>query len=288
LAEGKFVVTRVAKLAVINADDEVVAARGDALQQPVVWFSLDAQNPRVTSSLEKGGAACYFDGDSVYWQQGTDKQSILPVNEIPVTMQGAARYNIANVLAAVAIAQELGLELAHIQAGLRSFQNSVADNPGRLNHFEIGGVQAIVDYAHNPHGFDAVFEMMNQIPAQRRLVLLGQAGDREETSIRELARQTCAAQPDLIVIKEMQAHLRGRELGEVPAIIEEELRLAGAREDQFTHAPSEPEAVRTAFAWAQPGDLLMLLCHDQRDAVLTWLTELQASDWEPGQAPPAI
>jgi UDP-N-acetylmuramyl tripeptide synthase len=288
LVEGKFVVTRVADVAVINADDEVVATRGAELKQPVVWFSLDAQNPRVVRSLAEGGAACFFDDDAVFWQRGENRQRVLPISEIPVTMNGAARYNIANVLAAGAIAQQLGIELAHIQAGLRNFQNSVADNPGRLNHFEIGGVQAIVDYAHNPHGFEAVFEMMNQLPAKRRLVLLGQAGDREEASIRKLARQTLAARPDLIVIKEMQGHLRGRELGEVPAIIAEELRMAGASADHYTHASSEPEAVRAAFAWARPGDLLMLLCHDKREQVLAWITALQASDWAPGQAPPAI
>lgn len=288
LAEGKFVVTRVADVAVVNADDEVVARRGDALPQPVVWFSLDAQHPRITASLAKGGAASFLENDAVYWQRGSQRERVLSIAEIPVTMNGAARYNIANVLAAVAIAQQLGIELAHIQAGLRNFQNSVTDNPGRLNHFEIAGVQAIVDYAHNPHGFEAVFDMMNQLPAKRRLVLLGQAGDREEKSIRKLARQTWAAQPDRIVIKEMEAHLRGRELGEVPAMIAEELRRAGATKAHYEHAPSEPEAVRAAFSWAQPGDLLMLLCHDKREQVLAWLTSLQASNWAPGQAPPAI
>ncbi len=288
LAEGKFIVTRVADVAVINADDEVVAARGDALEQTVVWFSLDPGNPRLTKSLAAGGSACFFDGESICWQDSDQLERVLPVVEIPVTMKGAARYNIANALAAVAIARQLGIELAHVRAGLRNFKNSVSDNPGRLNHFEVGGVQAIVDYAHNPHGFDAVFELMNQLPAERRLVLLGQAGDREESSIRELARQTWAARPDLIVIKEMESHLRGRELGEVPAILEEELRQAGATEANFTHASSEPEAVRTAFAWAQPGDLLMLLCHDKRDEVLAWIHALQASDWVAGQTPPKI
>jgi cyanophycin synthetase len=288
LAEGKFVITRVADVTVINADDEVIAARGDALKQPVIWFSLDAQNPRLLSSLAQGGTVCYFDGEVICWQRDKQVERVLPVSEIPVTMNGAARYNIANVLAAVAIAKQLGIELASIQAGLRNFQNSVTDNPGRLNHFEIGGVQAIVDYAHNPHGFEAVFAMMNQLPAKRRLVILGQAGDRDDASIRELARQAWAAQADLIVIKEMESHLRGRALGEVPAIIEDELRRAGASDQDFKHAPSEPEAVRTAFAWAQPGDLLMLLCHDKREQVLAWLHDLQSSDWAPGQAPPAI
>ena len=162
------------------------------------------------------------------------------------------------------------------------------DNPGRLNRFELGGLTAIVDYAHNPHGFDAVFALMQQLPAARKAVLIGQAGDREDESIRALARSTWEASPDLIVIKEMHNYLRGREPGEVPGIIEDELRRAGAQEGNFSHAATELDAVRDAFRWAQPGDLLMLLCQDERARVLEWIAELQAAHWQPGDALPPL
>ena len=135
LAEGKFVVTRVADVAVINADDEVVAKRGDALQQPVVWFSLDAQNPRLVRSFAEGGAACFLADDCVYWQRGGQRQLVLAVSEIPVTMNGAARYNIANVLAAVAIAQQLNIELGHISGGLAQLPEQRGRQPGPPQSF---------------------------------------------------------------------------------------------------------------------------------------------------------
>ena len=75
---------------------------------------------------------------------------------------------------------------------------------------------------------------------------------------------------------------------EVPGIIEDELRSAGAQEAQFSHAATELEAVRDSFAWAQPGDLLMLLCQDDRAAALAWIEKLQAADWQPGDTLPEL
>jgi len=284
LAETKFIVTRVAEVVVLNADDPVVAALGEELPQPIVWFSLDPNSELIQLHLESGGGACVLEDDKLWLCLGQKRTELLSVADVPVTLGGAARYNIANALAAAAIAALSGIESKFIRKGLAAFDNSVEANPGRLNHFELGGVQALVDYAHNPHGYSALFDTIERMPAERRLIIVGQAGDREESAIRELARQAWAIQPDRVVIKEMEAHLRGRELGEIPAMFEHELREAGADDADFVHAPSEFEAVRSAFEWAQPGDLLVLLCHDERDRVLQLISRLQSTDWSPGQA----
>ena len=268
LAEGKFVTTRVADVAVLNADDEVVAARGDDLDRPILWFTLHADNARVRTHVASGGRAAVLEGDQLVLLEGSRRRELLSVSDVPVTLNGAARYNVANALAAAAIADLLGFEPEHIRHGLASFHNSAEDNPGRLNFFEFDGVRAIVDFAHNPHGFEAIFEMLQALPAERRLVLLGQAGDRDEPSIREMTRITWAARPDMIVIKELTEHLRGREPGEIPAIIEDELRRAGATEDHFVHCASELEAVHWALDWSRSGDLLMVFAHDKREEIL--------------------
>ena len=66
--------------------------------------------------------------------------------------------------------------------------NDPADNPGRLNRFDLGAATVLVDFAHNPDGFDALFEAAAALPAERRLVLLGQSGDRERASTEGMAR----------------------------------------------------------------------------------------------------
>jgi cyanophycin synthetase len=275
LAEGKFIVTRVADTVVLNADDEVVVRRAEGLERDIIWFGLDPERPVLARHLANSGRATVLDQEVLWSCQGSERRRVLSVDEIPVVLGGAARFNIANALAAVAIAETLGFSLDEIRAGLSAFQSNAAANPGRLNRFDLDGVQAIVDFAHNPHGFRALFELANALPAKRRLVLLGQAGDRDEPSIREMTAITWEARPDMIVIKELTEHLRGRELGEIPAMIESELRAQGAPEERFVHCGSELEAVEWALDWAEPGDLLLLLAHDKREQILARLGELE-------------
>jgi hypothetical protein len=57
--------------------------------------------------------------------------------------------------------------------------------------------------------------------------LLGQAGNREDADLTRLAAVAAAARPDLVVLKEMPSYLRGRDAGEIPAILRRALGDAG-------------------------------------------------------------
>jgi len=73
------------------------------------------------------------------------------------------------------------------------------------------------------------------------------------------------------LIKEFEDHLRGRQPGEVPALLEREFRELGASDEQLARVDSEIAAARMALEWAQPGDLVLLLVHSRRDSVLSLL-----------------
>jgi UDP-N-acetylmuramyl tripeptide synthase len=168
--------------------------------------------------------------------------------------------------------------------GLAGFEGTAEDNPGRLNRFLLGGVQVVVDFAHNPHGLTALMDMGAAMEARRRLVLLGQAGDRDDAAIRELARVAWRIRPDHVIAKEMAAYTRGRPEGEIPALIEDEIRRLGAPADAVSRAPTELDAVHQALGWARPGDLLLLTVHGQRGEVLSLLERLKRSGWKPGHS----
>jgi len=172
------------------------------------------------------------------------------------------------------------------RAGLGGFGNTPHDNPGRLNVYRFGGVTALVDFVHNPHGMDAMAQLAGSLPARRRLVVLGQAGDRDDEAIRAFARSTWAMRPDRIVLKEMELFRRGREVGEASRLMEAELRRLGAAPECITHAPSEYDAVRAALAWAEDGDLLLLPTHAERERVLQLMHRLQAAGWVAGHPVP--
>jgi UDP-N-acetylmuramyl tripeptide synthase len=208
---------------------------------------------------------------------------VLEVGAFPLGMNGAARFNIANALGAICVAEALGLPVEAMRDGLAGFTGSPDENPGRGNFIELGGVTVVVDFAHNPHGVAALLEALATLPAKRRAVLLGQAGDRSDADTAEMTRVVWAARPDLVVVKELPGKLRGREPGELPAVIAAELRRLGAPDQAIALTGNEIEATRYALEWARPGDLLVVLIHEDRQPVMELLASLQLRGWQPGQ-----
>jgi UDP-N-acetylmuramyl tripeptide synthase len=272
LADAKMLIAKAARRLVLNADDPRIVARATAARQPITWFSLEACAGRDVASVE--------DGELVL-REGLARYPLGPVAGLPIAYGGAARHNVANALAAAAAARTLGMSVEVIAEALARFRSTPDANPGRLNDFDLGGVRVLVDFAHNPHGVAALAEAIAAMPARRRLTIVGQAGDRDDHSIRELARAIWRARPDRVIVKEMETYLRGRRKGEVPALLVNELRAAGAPDSAIGHADSELAAVDAAFAWAREGDLLLLLCHESRDAVLERCERMKKEGWRP-------
>jgi cyanophycin synthetase len=273
LAETKLVVAQAVPAGgrvILNADDPELVRAPKTWPAPVTWFTLAPleERPSVLAHLAAGGDAALLVGDSLVLARGGKREGIAQVAEVAIAHGGAARYNVANALAAIGLAAALGLPTAAMAAGLARFGDTPEDNPGRANLFTVGGFRVLLDYAHNPHGLRALLDLARELPATRRLLLLGQAGDRDDEAIRELARTAWSYRPDRILLKELPAMLRGRPSGEVPALLESELLRWGAPPESLEQAGPEVEAVDRALAWARPGDLLVLLVHTDREAVL--------------------
>jgi len=207
--------------------------------------------------------------------------------EIPITAGGVARYNAANALAAATAARALGVGEEVIAGTLRRFGTHPDDNPGRLVHQELGGVTLLLDYAHNPHGLTALLGVARgrMGAGGRLLLLLGQAGDRDDAAIRALARAAWAANPDRVILREIAGYSRGRPPGQVPEILARELERLGARPDELHTELDELDAVREALLWARSGDLLVLPIHApaSREQILDLVAGLRAGGWSPGE-----
>lgn len=251
LAETKLVVGKAARHLVLNADDPELAGR-----QAQAWFSLER---------EVEGA--WLAGDDL-----TCGALRVPAAEVPVTLGGAARYHVANALAAMALARALELSDEAIAAGLRSFRPTLEDNPARANLIDHQGVRIFLDYAHNPDGLRQTMALLRRLAPGRILVSLALPGDRDDEQIRESARALLDAEPEHVIVREPESHyLRGRQPGEVPGLIRQALLDAGLAADRIAIAASELEALALAMQWAAPGDLVAVLPHVEREAVRAWL-----------------
>jgi UDP-N-acetylmuramyl tripeptide synthase len=242
---------------ILNADDALLVDKSREFGGRLVWFGLDERNPVITAHLAGGGVAFVYSDGALVRAEGSERQWICAAREIPITLDAAAVHNVANSLGAAALAECLGLAPGEIREGLRTM--SQESNPGRSNLFSVGGYRVLVDFAHNPDAMQALFAMARAVPARRRALCFGQAGDRTDEQIRELARSAWSIGLDLAIVSELEHYRRGREPGEVFGIIRDELIKCGAAESQVMYFEEEADSFDAALDWAGPGDLVVIL-----------------------------
>ena len=276
LIEAKFIVRRALQAGaplILNADDAGIVAFAATLDCTIIWFSLDPANPVMVKHLAKGGRAALLRQGVLELVKGSQSRQLVAAGEIPATMDGAARHNVLNALGAMALCSVLGASDAAIHDGLASFRGDETDNPGRGNWFEKDGVKILVDFAHNEHGMLALAEMVSSIPSQRRLLLMGQAGDRLDGDIVDMARAACRIQPDFVVACALPGFERGRPQSEVQKLIHDAAIESGVSALKTVLSDSPEEGTETLLGQAQRGDLLVLLTLTQRQEVLRLVHE---------------
>ncbi|MCL6516630.1 cyanophycin synthetase [Alicyclobacillus sp.] len=240
---------------VLNADDERLVQLAPRLPARVAYFSMSDQNPVLKRHLACGGVGYYLFRDWIVEGRGNLTWEVAPVRDIPLTMQGLARFHVENCLAAVAALRALGCTRQQVASGLTSFLPG-EHNPGRCMLYRLpGGVHAVLDYGHNPEGFQRMAEWLRQVPHRRLVAVVGVPGDRMDAVIRQSGRQA-AALFDALVVKE-DADKRGRREGEVAGILEEEIRNTAPGKPCTVILP-EPDALRFALNQAVPGDVVVM------------------------------
>lgn len=259
---------------ILNAEDALLRGKARGYGGEVVWFSLDPQHKKIQSHTAAGGLAFVLDGDELLKIEGDERELICRSHEIPITMGGAAQHNVANALAAAALTWCLGVTLDNVRSGLKTMIQD--ENPGRSNIYDVDGYKVLVDFAHNPAAMSALFDMARAVPAERRVLCFGQAGDRPDDLIRELARDAWEIGLDRVIVSELAAYHRGREHGDVFRIIRDELLECGAADDQVAHFETEMESFKSALLWADAGDLVIMLALGGAAPVHDHLKELGA------------
>lgn len=264
--------------AVLNAHDPRLVALARELSCRITFFAdldgpagpaLEAARAVIEAAPGKGQRAVVAEGGMISMRG--DERPIIRVDEVPITFGGAARYNVENVLGAVAMARALGLPGEAVAAALRGF--GMHDNPGRGQVAVCNGITVVLDFGHNPQGVRAVMSLVTSLRrgSGRLFVVTGSPGDRTDEEIEGVARIIHEARPDRVFVRELKDYLRGRSAGEVPALFQRTLGALGMLEAAFAIATSEVDALERAFADAAPGDFVVVLVHIDKDAVQAFL-----------------
>jgi len=264
LAEIKRIPIEVATDAVVlNADDRLCLGMADYTEAShVCYVTMKPGHPLVKKHVQAGGQAFVLeDGMNGHMITIYDQGKHMPLlwtHLIPATLQGRALHNVQNAMFAAALAYNMHLSLDDIRQGLRTFDSTFFQTPGRMNIFDDHPFRVVMDYAHNPAAVRAMCTLVDHFEVQgRRLVVLSAPGDRRDQDIEEIA-DIAAGHFDHFICR-CDDHRRGRGDDEVAQMIKARLVLKGVSEDRIDVIPDERAAVEHALRMAAADDLVLVL-----------------------------
>lgn len=264
LAEVKRVPIEIATdAAVLNADDALCLQMADYTDaEKVSYVTMNPAHPLVKQHIQAGGQAFVLEqGMNGHLISIYDNETHTPLvwtHLIPATVEGRALHNVQNAMFAAALAYNMNIGLEDIRHGLRTFDSSFFQAPGRMNIYDEHPFRVILDYAHNPAAVSAMCGLVDRFDVEgKRIAVLSAPGDRRDEDIREIA-DIASSHFDHFICR-VDDGLRGRGEDEVAVMLKNKLLENGISADQIDVIPNEQEAVSRALEMAGSGDLVLVL-----------------------------
>ena len=264
LAEVKRVPVEIAKdAAVLNADDARCLQMADYTQaERVCYVTMNPAHPLVKKHIQAGGQAFVLEqgmnGHMITIYDHETHTPLLWTHLVPATIEGRAMHNVQNAMFAAALAYNLKISLEDIRHGLRTFDSTYFQAPGRMNIYDEHPFRVILDYAHNPAAVRAMCNLVDRFDVDgRKIVVLAAPGDRRDEDIRDIAA-IAAGHFDHYICR-VDDNRRGRGHDEVAVMQKNRLLEAGVAADHIDVVPDEQEATMHALEMAQHGDLVLIL-----------------------------
>lgn len=252
--------------AVLNADNEYCVRIGKRAECNVAYFSRNEDNPVVKSHCRKGGIACICENGFITILKGDWKIRVQRTILIPLTFGGTVPFMIENVLAATLASFLWGFKTEDIQTSLQTFIPSAAQTPGRMNIFEFKDFRFMIDFAHNPDGYNGIKEFLAHVDSPFKIGIIAGTGDRRDEDIRELGKIS-AEMFDFIILRQ-EKHLRGRTEENILGLLIEGIMSVNP-DKKFEAIPKEIDAIKHAMSMAEPGTFITALSDVVDNAIET-------------------
>lgn len=249
--------------AVLNADDANCLQMADYTDAKTVsYVTMNPTHPLVKQHIRAGGQAFVLEegmnGHMITLYDNEVHSLLLWTHLIPATIEGRAMHNVQNAMFAAALAYNMGIGLDDIRHGLRTFDSTFFQAPGRMNIYDEHPFKVILDYAHNPAAVKAMCGLVDRFEAEgRKIVVLAAPGDRRDEDIREIAA-IAAPHFDHFICR-CDDNRRGRGEDEVAVMLKNKLLEDGIDADRIEVITDEQEATSRVLQIAEPGDLILVL-----------------------------
>jgi cyanophycin synthetase len=251
---------------VLNAEDAYcLQISRDFPVDRTILFSFDPSNPHVQNHTVNGGIAVTvvrLPGETIVIRRGGGEIPVMRVDRIPATRGGIVRFNVANALAAVALAYGMKVPVETIAAGLSVFDLSLEHSPGRFNLVDGFPLRVLFDFANNPPALGATINAINRLTCVgRRICAFTSPGNRPDHQIEDCGK-VVSGHFNYYICFERSDWRRGRAESEIVRLLEHGLLTAGVREDQIASAFTQERAFEIAAKVANVDDLLVVFGTD--------------------------
>jgi UDP-N-acetylmuramoyl-L-alanyl-D-glutamate--2,6-diaminopimelate ligase len=176
-----------------------------------------------------------------------------PNGDFPVESPLVGKFNLWNLLAAIAVGVSQGLPFSAMQEGIQAMSGVV----GRMEKVALGQpFSVIIDFAHTPNSLERALETARLFSPGRVISVFGCAGLRDRDK-RPVMGEIAGRLADHVVITAEDP--RTEPLEAIMAQIAQGCQRAGRREGiDFWRIADRKEAIRFALDMAQEGDLVLI------------------------------
>jgi len=258
-------------MAVLNANDPLVVEMAAKAASAVTFFAVDPRTPALATHRAQGKRVLFVEDGHIVAAEGKFHVT-LPLQNVPITRNGVLKFQVENVMAALAAGWALKLSWEGMCQALSHFVSDASNVPGRFNLFDYKGAQVIVDFGHNADAIKAIVNAIEVFPAKRRSVVICGTGDRRDDDLRALTRNVGHAFDDVILFED--ACQRGRSDGEVIALLRQGLEGA-TRVSHIEDVYGEFKAIDRALERLTPGDFCLILIDQIQESMAHVLMRME-------------
>ena len=242
--------------AVLNAEDVNCVEIAKDVDCKVAYFSMNEHCDVIVNHCRTGGIAAIYENGYITIKKGDWKMRVEKATHVPLTLNGKAKFMIANVLAATLASYLWGFKTEDIKTSLATFIPSAAQTPGRMNIFNFKKFKVMIDFAHNPSGYLGIEDFLQSINSSHKVGIIAGVGDRRDSDIKDCA-VIAARMFDHIIIRQ-EKHLRGRTEEEIINLIIEGIKSVD-KAVTYEIIPKETDAIKHAINIAKEGSFITAL-----------------------------
>ncbi|MBD1585653.1 UDP-N-acetylmuramoyl-L-alanyl-D-glutamate--2,6-diaminopimelate ligase [Pseudomonas typographi] len=201
----------------------------------------------LTYSCERPDATFYC-RDTHFGDQGIRARLVTAQGEYDLRCPLLGRFNLSNVLAAIAALFALGYPLDNVLQAVARFHGP----EGRVQ--QVGGgrlPRVVIDYSHTPDALEKILEAMRPHAQGELVCVFGCGGDRDRGKRPEMAR-IAERLADRVLVTDDNPRT------EAPQAIFDDIRAGLSAPEAVRFVPGRGMAIAQAVAAAKAGDLIVI------------------------------